>query len=176
MPAALRRSAGLLLHRRTDAGLELLLAHMGGPLWANKDERAWSLPKGEYDETTDDTAYAAARREFEEELGSPPPAVEPLPLGEVRQTNGKIVTAWALAGDLDVTTVRSNDFELEWPPRSGRRQRFPEIDRAAWFPPHVARVKLITAQAAFVDRLVQALDEPSQYGVSHAVPVPQEDR
>ncbi len=141
---------------------------MGGPLWASKDDRAWSLPKGEYLETED--AYAAARREFAEELGSEPPAGEPLELGEVRQTSGKIVTAWALPGDLDVSTVRSNDFELEWPPRSGRVQRFPEIDRAAWFVPDIARVKLIIAQAAFVDRLVHALAPPSQYGVSHVSP------
>ena len=169
----MRRSAGLLLFRPTAAGPELLLAHMGGPLWARKDDRAWSLPKGEYDDTED--AYAAARREFAEELGSEPPAGEPLPLGEVRQSGGKVVTAWALAGDLDVTTVRSNDFVLEWPPRSGRTQRFPEIDRAAWFPPEVARAKLVAAQAEFVDRLVDALDnsapgDTARYGVSHTFP------
>lgn len=163
-----RRSAAILLYRHGAAGPELLLAHPGGPLWAKKDARAWSLPKGEYDGTED--AYAAARREFAEELGSAPPDVEPMPLGEVRQASGKIVTAWALPGDLDVSTVRSNDVELEWPPRSGRVQRFPEIDRAAWFGPAAARVKLISAQAAFVDRFLQAIDEPSQYGVSHTHP------
>ena len=167
-----RRSAGLLLYRPAPGGVELLLAHMGGPLWASKDERAWSLPKGEY--AADEDAYAAARREFAEELGSVAPDVEALPLGEVRQAGGKIVTAWALPGDLDVETVVSDTVELEWPPRSGRRQRFPEIDRAAWFPPDTARGKLVTAQSAFVDRLLQALGEGSQYGVSHALSVPQE--
>lgn len=146
---------------------------MGGPLWASKDERAWSLPKGEY--APDEDPYAAARREFAEELGSQPPDGRALPLGEVRQSGGKIVTAWALAGDLDVTTVRSNDVALEWPPRSGRVQHFPEIDRAAWFAPDVARGKLVAAQAAFVDRLLQALDDPRQYGVSHPLRGPQED-
>ena len=169
----MRRSAGLLLYRASAAGPELLLAHMGGPLWARKDDRAWTLPKGEYGETED--AYAAARREFAEELGSEPPVGEPLPLGEVRQSGGKVVTAWALAGDLDVTTVHSNEFELEWPPRSGRVQRFPEIDRAAWFPPDVARAKLVTAQAAFVDRLVDALHDSAvgrtaRYGASQTFP------
>ena len=166
-------SAGLLLYRSPGPHLELLLAHMGGPLWARKDDRAWSLPKGEYDETED--AYAAARREFAEELGSEPPDVEPLPLGEVRQSGGKVVTAWALPGDLDVDTVVSNTVELEWPPRSGRTLRVPEVDRAGWFPPDVARAKLVAAQAAFVDRLLQALADPSRYGASQTDPAMQED-
>ena len=163
-----RRSAGLLLHRPSDTGQQLLLVHMGGPLWAGKDAGAWSLPKGEYTDTED--PYAAARREFVEELGSQPPDAVPVPLGEVRQSGGKIVLAWGLVGDLDVATVRSNHFELEWPPRSGRIQRYPEVDRAAWFAPADARVRLVSAQAAFVDRLLQALDGDHQYGVSHAQP------
>jgi predicted NUDIX family NTP pyrophosphohydrolase len=164
----MRRSAGLLLFRPTASGPELLLAHMGGPLWARKDDRAWTLPKGEYDDTED--AYAAARREFAEELGSEPPTGDPLPLGEVRQSGGKVVTAWALAGDLDVAGVHSNDFELEWPPRSGRLQRFPEIDRAEWFPPEIARAKLVAAQAEFVDRLTRALAGTARYGASQTFP------
>ena len=127
---------------------------MGGPFWAKKDAGAWSIPKGEYG--PDEDPLAAARREFAEELGSPAPEGVPyLPLGEVRQKNGKVVTAWAVAGDLDVTTVVSNTFELEWPPRSGRIQEFPEVDRAAWFDLDTARTKLVAAQAGFLDRLIE---------------------
>lgn len=147
-------SAGLLLWHPQPAaagGIEVLLAHMGGPLWARKDERAWSIPKGEYQAEED--PLDAAYREFAEELGSPAPAGDPVPLGEVTQRNGKIVTVWALEGDLDVTTVVSNTFELEWPPRSGRRQHFPEIDRAAWVDLETAAVKLVAAQTTFLDRL-----------------------
>lgn len=124
---------------------------MGGPLWARKDEHAWSIPKGEYD--PDEDARAAARREFAEELGSPPPDGAWHELGEVTQRNGKIVTAWALEGDFDTTTVVSNTFEMEWPPRSGRRQSFPEIDRAEWVDVDTARIRLVTAQTGFLDRL-----------------------
>jgi predicted NUDIX family NTP pyrophosphohydrolase len=148
-------SAGLLLYRAAAGGTQVLLAHMGGPLWARKDAGAWSIPKGEYG--PDEAPLDAARREFTEEIGTPPPAGEPLPLGSVRQRNGKIVTAWALPGDLDVTTVVSNTFEMEWPPRSGRRQQFPEIDRAAWFDVPAARTRIVAAQAEFLDRLVAAL-------------------
>ena len=160
-----------MLYRSSGPDLEVLLAHMGGPLWARKDERAWSLPKGEYE--ADEDPYAAARREFAEELGSEPPDGEPLALGEVRQSSGKIVTAWALPGELDVATVHSNEFELEWPPRSGQLRSFPEVDRAQWFRADEARVKLVTAQAAFVDRLVQALDHRSRYGASQTDPAAQ---
>lgn len=146
------RSAGLLLWRARAGGPQVLLAHMGGPLWARKDERAWSIPKGEYG--PDEDAFAAARREFAEELGSPAPDAEPRPLGEVTQRNGKIVTAWAIEGDFDVSTVLSNSFEMEWPPRSGRRQAFPEIDRAEWFDMPAARVKLVAAQVTFLDRIL----------------------
>ena len=169
-----RRSAGLLLYRPAADGIEVLIAHTGGPFWARKDERAWSLPKGEYGDDGD--AYAAARREFTEELGSAPPDGEPLPLGEVRQAGGKIVVAWALAGDLDVTTVRSNEVAIEWPPRSGRTLMVPEIDRAAWFTPEDARPRLFTAQTDFLDRLLHALGEGSRYRVSHARPAALEDQ
>lgn len=146
------RSAGLLLYRVDPDGVRVLLAHMGGPYWARKDDRAWTIPKGEFG--PDEDALAAARREFAEELGSPPPdGARYIGLGDVRQSGGKVVTAWAVEGDLDPATVVSNLVELEWPPRSGRMQSFPEIDRAAWFDPDTARRKVIAAQQAFVDRL-----------------------
>ena len=147
-----RRSAGILLHRRGPDGLEVLLVHPGGPFWAKRDDGAWSIPKGEYDDSED--PQAAARREFEEELGSAlPGGAELRELGEVRQHNRKVVVAWAAEGDLDAQASRSNTFEMEWPPRSGRRQEFPEIDRAEWFPLARAREKLLPAQVAFLDRL-----------------------
>ena len=151
-----RRSAGILLFRTSAAGeFEVLLAHTGGPLWARRDEGAWSVPKGEYE--PDEQPLAAALREYAEEIGSPPPDGVPLPLGEVSQRNGKIVTAWALEGDLDVMTVQSNTFEMEWPPRSGRLQSFPEIDRAEWFTLERARLRMISGQAPLLDRLVEAV-------------------
>jgi predicted NUDIX family NTP pyrophosphohydrolase len=146
-----RRSAGILLHRRGAAGVEVLLVHPGGPFWAKKDAGAWSIPKGEHEEGED--ARACALREFEEETGSAPAPGELSDLGTVRQKSGKVVQAWALAGDLDPETLRSNTFEMEWPPRSGRRLEFPEIDRAAWFGLAEAREKINPAQAAFLDRL-----------------------
>src|SRR5215210_5611580 len=125
------KSAGLLLYRVRDGRLQVLIAHMGGPFWAKKDEAGWSIPKGEYVEGED--RLAAARREFEEEIGSSPPSGPMLELGEIRQPSGKRIVAWAVEGDLDPATVRSNTFVLEWPPRSGRQEEFPEIDRADWF-------------------------------------------
>jgi predicted NUDIX family NTP pyrophosphohydrolase len=134
----------------------VLLVHPGGPFWAKRDDGAWSIPKGEYEEGEE--PLAAALREFEEELGSALDVVgELIELGDVRQKNRKVVTAWAAEGDVDASAVRSNTFEMEWPPRSGRRQAFPEIDRAEWFPLARAREKLIEAQAAFVDRLEERL-------------------
>jgi predicted NUDIX family NTP pyrophosphohydrolase len=152
-----RRSAGLLLYRRRDGAVELLLVHPGGPLWARRDAGAWSIPKGEVGEGEDPRAVAL--REFEEETGHPAPRGELVPLGEVRQRGGKLVTAWAAAGDLDPTAITSNTFTLEWPPRSGRRREFPEVDRAGWFDPATARDKLLAAQAQLVDRLLAALGE-----------------
>ena len=149
------RSAGLLLYRVRDGAPEVLLGHMGGPFWARKDERAWSIPKGEYGD--DEDPLAAARREFAEETGSPPPDGAALPLGEVRQSGGKRVVAWALEGDLDPATVRSNTFVMEWPPRSGRQQEFPEIDRAAWFDLDAARRKVVKGQVPLLDALEQLL-------------------
>jgi predicted NUDIX family NTP pyrophosphohydrolase len=152
-----RRSAGLLLYRRRDGAVEVLLVHPGGPLWARRDAGAWSIPKGEVGEGEDPRAVAL--REFEEETGHPPPRGELVALGEVRQRGGKLVTAWAAAGDLDPAAITSNAFTLEWPPRSGRRRQFPEVDRAGWFDPATAREKLLAAQAELVDRLLAALGE-----------------
>jgi predicted NUDIX family NTP pyrophosphohydrolase len=151
------RSAGIVLYRRPgpDEPLEVLLVHPGGPLWARRDAGAWSVPKGEYDETEE--PLRAALREFEEELGAVPPGGEPLDLGEIRQKSGKLVRAWALAGDLDVGAVSSNTFTLEWPPRSGRVREFPEIDRAEWFEVAEAKERIIPAQAELLDRLQAAL-------------------
>jgi predicted NUDIX family NTP pyrophosphohydrolase len=153
---AVRRSAGILLFRRSGGELELLLVHPGGPFWARKDDGAWSIPKGEYEDAED--ARAAALREFAEEIGSPLVPQEPLvELGTLRQPGGKFVTAWAAEGELDPATVASNTFELEWPPRSGKLQQFPEVDRAEWFAVPQAQVKILRGQAAFIDALVKAL-------------------
>jgi predicted NUDIX family NTP pyrophosphohydrolase len=147
-----RRSAGLLLHRVRDGAREVLLVHPGGPFWAKKDAGAWSIPKGEYEEGDD--PRACALREFEEELGTaPPPAAGLTELGTVRQSGGKQVTAYAAPGDVDASAIRSNTFTIEWPPRSGRSQEFPEVDRAAWFGLAEARERINPAQAAFLDRL-----------------------
>jgi predicted NUDIX family NTP pyrophosphohydrolase len=137
-------SAGILLWRHGAGGVEALLGHFGGPLWAKKDEGAWAIPKGVVEDG--ETPEQAARREFQEELGFPAEG-ELVPLGRIRQTGGKIVEAFALEGDLDADAIRSNDFTLEWPPRSGRMQSFPEIDRAAWFSLAEAREKILPSQA-----------------------------
>lgn len=150
------RSAGILLYRRYgDRRPEVLLVHPGGPIWARRDLGAWSIPKGEYDEHED--PLAAARREYEEELGSPPPDGEPIELGEIRQKSGKLVRAWALLGDLDTATVQSNTFELEWPPRSGSVRSYPEVDRAEWFALPEAHRRLIPAQVPLLERLEEQL-------------------
>ncbi|MYR41641.1 NUDIX domain-containing protein [Streptomyces sp. SID5910] len=149
----MRRSAGLLLHRPGDGGTEVLLGHMGGPFYARRDAGAWTIPKGEYDPA--EPAWEAARREFEEELGLPPPNGEAVPLGEVRQSGGKVVTAWAVEADLDPATIAPGTFRMEWPPRSGRIEEFPELDRVAWFPVDRAREVIVKAQAAFLDRLAE---------------------
>ncbi|HEX4720913.1 MAG TPA: NUDIX domain-containing protein [Pseudonocardiaceae bacterium] len=148
---ATKRSAGILLFRGTNDQVEVLIAHMGGPLWARKDAGAWSVPKGEYE--PDETAEAAARREFGEELGLPVPEGDLIDLGEVTQSSGKIVTVWALEGDLDPALAVPGTFEMEWPRGSGVLRVFPEIDRVAWFDLATAREKLIKAQQAFLDRL-----------------------
>lgn len=159
MSARTARSAGIVLHRGRGDGLQVLLVHPGGPLWVRRDAGVWSIPKGEY--TDDEDPLAAARREFTEELGSPlalaVPDAEPLDLGEIRQKSGKRVRAWALEGDLDAEQARSNTFSMQWPPRSGRMQEFPEVDRAEWFGLDEAREKLNPAQVQLLDRLTEAL-------------------
>ncbi|MER6567784.1 NUDIX domain-containing protein [Streptomyces sp. NPDC001093] len=150
---ATKRSAGLLLFRHSDEGLEVLLGHMGGPLWAKKDAGAWTVPKGEYD--PDEPAWEAARREFQEELGLAPPDGKAVPLGEVAQKNGKVVTAWAVEADPDLSGFSPGTFSMEWPPRSGRVREFPELDRVEWLGLDRARALIIAAQTAFLDRLAE---------------------
>jgi len=152
-----KQSAGLLLYRPGADGPEGLLVHPGGPFFARKDEGAWSVPKGEYEAGED--PLAVALREFEEELGVPAPVVpdELTELGSVRQKSGKVVTAWCAPGDLDVSEIRSMTFTIEWPPRSGRLQAFPEVDRAEWLSLEQARVKLNPAQVELLDRLAALL-------------------
>jgi predicted NUDIX family NTP pyrophosphohydrolase len=157
MPAkakAARQSAGLLPYRFTDDRLEVFLIHPGGPFWRNKDDGAWSIAKGEYDENED--ALAAARREFAEETGTVPHG-DFRALGEVKQKGGKIVQAWAVALDIDAGAISSNSFALEWPPKSGKMQDFPEADRAAWFGMEEARRKILSSQAPFLDTLEKLL-------------------
>ncbi|MFP5347361.1 MAG: NUDIX domain-containing protein [Actinomycetes bacterium] len=155
MPSTPRTSAGLLVYRRRADGVEVLLGHMGGPFWAKKDAGAWSIPKGEPLDGED--LFTTACREFTEELGLPPPTGEVRELGTVRQSGGKVVTAWAVEGDLDPADVVPGTFPVEWPPRSGRLREFPEVDRVAWLRPEVAREKLVRAQVSFLDRLEEAL-------------------
>ena len=150
-----KTSAALLLFRHAADGLEVLIAHMGGPFWARKDAGAWSIPKGEY--AGDEEPLAAARREFAEEMGSPPPDGEPVALGTVKQSGGKTVTTFAVEGDFDLAGFRSNTFEMEWPRGSGRSQEFPEVDRAEWMPVAVAREKLVKGQVPVLDALVEHL-------------------
>jgi predicted NUDIX family NTP pyrophosphohydrolase len=155
-----RISAGILMFRCAHQHeIQVLLVHPGGPIWAKKDLAAWSIPKGEIDKNED--LQATALREFEEELGSRPKG-ELIPLGEIIQASGKIVHAWALEGDLDTAKIRSNTFEMAWPPRSKNMQEFPEVDRAEFFSLAVAREKVNPAQVAFIDRLEQILSGPSQ--------------
>lgn len=155
-----RRSAGVLLFRRAGGGLEVLLAHMGGPFWARRDAGAWSVPKGEYGEG--EAPEDAARREFAEELGLPVPDGEPVPLGEVRQAGGKVVTVWAVEGDLDPARVVPGRFTMEWPRGSGAMREFPEVDRVAWCTPEEAAEKLVAGQRVFVERLLACLREPGR--------------
>jgi predicted NUDIX family NTP pyrophosphohydrolase len=155
-----KRSAGLLVYRWVDSEPEVLLVHPGGPYWAKKDDGSWSLPKGEYEQ--DEDPLEVAIREFREELGvDPPEGSAPTFLGEVRQPGGKLVSAWALAGDLDVGVVRSNTFTMEWPPRSGRTAEFPEVDRAGWFDLETARRKLLRGQLGLLDRFSELLEAGS---------------
>jgi predicted NUDIX family NTP pyrophosphohydrolase len=144
------KSAGILLYRRAAGAIEVLLVHPGGPFWSRRDLGAWSIPKGEFDDNEE--AEAAARREFAEELGIEFSG-ELVPLGEIKQKAGKQVVAFAVESDLDITAIVSNSFEMEWPPRSGRKQSFPEIDRAEWFDLETAGEKIIPGQRPFIERL-----------------------
>ena len=148
-------SAGLLPYRRRDGALEVLIAHMGGPLWASREEGAWSIVKGEHSDEED--ALAAARREFAEETGAAAPEGPLIELGEIRQSGGKRVRAWAVEGEFDPAALRSNTFTIEWPPRSGREAQFPEIDRVRWCDTASARRLLIKAQAGLLDELERRL-------------------
>jgi predicted NUDIX family NTP pyrophosphohydrolase len=151
-----RLSAGLLLYRfDDDAGIEILLVHPGGPFWAKKDDRVWSIPKGEYD--VGEEPLDAAEREFAEELGQPAPAGARIDLGELDQSTAKRVHAWAVEADFDAARITSNAFEMEWPPKSGILVEFPEVDRAAWFALPEAETKLLPGQVGFLDRLSAAL-------------------
>ncbi len=153
-----KQAAGILLYRRGAGGLEVLLAHPGGPLWARKDLGAWTVPKGQF--TDNESPMAAAQREFEEEMGSPAAgaAVEFVALGSIKQPSGKVVYVFAAEADFDVTTVKSNLFSLEWPPRSGQQAEFPEVDRAGWFSIDEARKKILKGQEPFLGRLLTVLN------------------
>jgi predicted NUDIX family NTP pyrophosphohydrolase len=151
-----KRSAGILLFKGEGAVTSVFLVHPGGPFWKNKDDGAWSIPKGEYGEGEE--PLAVARREYEEELGAPAPEGDYLPLGEARQPGGKIVTAWAVEGDFDPANLKSNTFEMEWPPKSGKRASFPEVDRGKWFSLAEARAKILAGQRP----LLESLEKRSQ--------------
>jgi predicted NUDIX family NTP pyrophosphohydrolase len=151
-----KRSAGILMYRGEGPSIEVLLVHPGGPFWARKDDGAWSIPKGEYDEGED--PLTCAMREFEEELGSPTPQGRAyIELGEIVQPSRKRIIAFAVEGDFDPARLKSNLFKMEWPAKSGGMRSFPEVDRAEWFTPDEARVKLLRGQVPFIDRLLQRL-------------------
>lgn len=154
-------SAGVMLYRTCDGVVEVLIAHPGGPFWARKDDGAWSIPKGEY--TDGEDPWAAAQREFAEELTLAVPAGPRIDLGQLKQSGGKVVSAFAVHGDLDVTDARSNTFELEWPKGSGKLRQFPEVDRVGWFAVATARIKLLNGQLGFLDRLMA---DPGLAGLS----------
>lgn len=149
-------SAGVLLYRTCNGVVDVLIAHPGGPFWARKDNGAWSIPKGEYNDGED--PWAAAQREFAEELGLSVPPGPRIELGALKQSGGKVVTAFAVHSDLDVSNTRSNTFELEWPKGSGTLREFPEVDRVGWFALAGARAKLLKGQHEFLDRLMTHLE------------------
>lgn len=151
-----KKSAGLLMYRKRNGFLEVFLVHPGGPFWARKDAGAWTIPKGEFGDGEE--PLEAAKREFEEETGFKPEG-EYHPLKLVRQAGGKIVLAWFLEGDCDASSVKSNTFTLEWPPRSGQQQEFPEVDRAGWFSIRQAMEKILKGQASFIEELVSIVGE-----------------
>jgi predicted NUDIX family NTP pyrophosphohydrolase len=156
MPASRLQSAGLLLFRVRDNYIQVLLGHPGGPFWRRRDQGVWTIPKGLI--SPGETSLAAAMREFAEETGHRP-AGKPFALGSETQPGGKVVHVWAVQGDWDPAELQSNTFEMEWPPRSGQRQEFPEIDHAAWFGIAEARAKILKGQAVFIKRLLEAIDK-----------------
>ena len=149
-----KKSAGLIMYRFYNKQLEVFLVHPGGPYWRQKDEGAWSIPKGEY--TDDEDPFTVAKREFEEETGYRAEG-DFIPLAPIRQPGGKVVTAWAIEGDCDADAIRSNNFTMEWPPRSGRKTEFPEVDKAGWFPVSTAMRKLLKGQTDLIEQLSKAL-------------------
>jgi len=153
-------SAGILLYRKRSDALEVFLVHPGGPFWWRKDQGAWSIPKGEYEKGDD--PIAAAKREFHEETGFAPDDRPLRALGEVRLVSRKTISAWTLEGECDAGAIRSNLFEMEWPPKSGKLQMFPEVDRAEWFPLRKAHEKIHPAQRAFLERLVELVEPQRQ--------------
>jgi len=150
-----KKSAGLIMFRYADSELEVLLVHPGGPFWAKKDEGAWSIPKGEYEEH--EAAFEVARREFQEETGFTAKADTFIQLDPIRQPSRKLISAWAFAGDCDPNVITSNTFVMEWPPRSGKQAEFPEVDRAGWFSIDTARKKIHNGQLGFLDQLCRKL-------------------
>ncbi len=150
-----KQSGGILVYRFKSDALEVLLVHPGGPFWANKDKGSWSIPKGEFDENEE--SITAAKREFEEETGQPVPDGDLIELGSTKNKSGKTIYVWAVKGDLEVENLKSNTFSMEWPPKSGNTQEFPEVDRGGWFAPGKAAIKLNEAQIVFVERLAEHL-------------------
>lgn len=150
-----KQSAGILVYRQSKTGVEVLIVHPGSPFWAKKDKGAWSVPKGEFVEGEE--PLVAAKREFIEEVGLPVPAGELIPLDSVKQSSGKTVYVWAVEGDIDVAGIKSNIFDMEWPPKSGTLQQFPEVDKAGWFLLAVAQEKLVKGQTEFLHRLASHL-------------------
>ena len=142
-----------MLYRQSRSGIEVLLVHPGGPFWKSRDEGGWTIPKGEFDDAED--PLVAAKREFEEETGAAPPDGAYIPLTPIKQKNGKLVYAWAVEGDFDPSNLRSNNFSCEWPPKSGRMEDFPEVDRAEWFAAEVAKQKMFSGQPALIDELLR---------------------
>lgn len=155
----MKQSAGILLYRKVNNECEVLLVHPGGPFWAKKDDGSWSIPKGEFDESEE--SLVAAKREFQEETNIIAPSGDYTPLGKYKQSSGKVVHAFALEGDVNLEHFKSNMFEMEWPPRSGKKQEFPENDKAAWVSLAVARQKVVKGQVAIIEKLAQQLGESS---------------
>lgn len=158
-----QKSAGILLYRKTGSGIQLFLVHPGGPFWARKDDGAWSIPKGLYAEGED--ALAAAKREFQEETGAAAEG-EFVQLGNFRQPSGKVIVAWGLEGDFDISSMSSNMFSMQWPPKSGKQQEFPEVDRASWFSPAEAIRKVLKGQRPILKKLLSRLEPKSSEAVN----------